>query len=420
MTKIVLFVDAMEPTEYGAGWKDTERGLVDSGHPKVTPKVTSEVYTGKSPSENGMGMVHSIKGDMIDRPVLPTIQEKLDAAGYNVGSFYMPYCTPLQTENQLWVGDTTQGQVPSQHPLAQRCVTVPTGGNLKEGGDEVDIGFNNRVDDVMSRSANLTKMISLAELDVAFVAVRSPDEFTHFAWDSGYREKILQEIAHQVGRWEVNHEVLWWSDHGSEEKEDTFRVNRWLMEKGYLDVEVDLEFNERFKQEAGGDQQQDDIPNQLGIQSPGVEMKESSQALSSDPYDSSIDILDDNLDRQELMDEMMATGKYKSVQKTEDVWGDHQFIDNCPDIVTIRGDNVLVTGNIHPDPIGMGFMRTGVHSAFGAWGTTDDTLEREGDVTPQELHDVIWEFVTGSSKMEAEVQRKVDEIESQMKQALGD
>jgi len=420
MTKIILFVDAMEPTEYGAGWKNTERGLVDSGHPKVTPKVTGEVYTGKSPSENGMGMVHSIKGDNIDRPALPTIQEKLEAAGYTVGSLYMPYCSPLQLENQLWVGDTTQGQVPGQNPIAQRCITVPTGGDIKEGGKEVDIGFNTRIDDVMSRSANLTKAISLAELDVAFVAIRSPDEFTHFAWDSGYREKILEEVAHQVGRWEVNHEILWWSDHGSEEKKETFRVNRWLMEKGYLDVDVDLEFHERVKEEVGGEDQQNEIPNQLGIQSPGVELKDSSKALSADPYDSCIDVLDDSLDRDSLIGDMMSSGMYKSVAKTEDVWGDGRFSDSCPDIVTLREDNVLVTGNVHPEPIGMGFMRSGVHSAFGAWGTTDSTLGRDGDVTPQELHDVIWEFVTGESLAQSEAQDKIREMEAEMKRAIGE
>lgn len=422
MAKIILFVDAMEPEEYGGGWQGTERGLVESGHPKVTPKVTSEVYTGESPSVNGMGRVHSMKGDAPSRPMLPTIQEKLQTAGYNVGSFHMPYCTPLQLQNQMWVGDTRQGKVPGQNQLAHMMAGLPTAGHLSKGGEEMNRGFNTRIEDILSRSAEMIKAINLAELDVVFLGIRSPDEFTHFGWDSGYRERLLEEIAHQVARWEVNHDILWWSDHGSQEKKETFRVNKWLVENGYLDLEIDLEFHERFQNEmesrAGqGQQQAIDVENQLGIQSPGVEIKESSQAVCVDPYDSCIDSLSEELDKQELIDDMMSTGMYRSVKLTEDEWGKGEFLDSCPDLVTLRADHVLVTSNVHPDPIGMGFYRSGVHSAYGAWGATDPEFKRRGDVTPRQLHDVIWEFVTGSSQMEQQVQAQVEEMRAQMEQA---
>lgn len=423
MAKIILFVDAMEPTEYGEGWTDTERGLVESGYPKVTPKVTGEVYTGMSPSENGMGMAHSMNGEQPHRPQVPMIQERLEAAGCNVMSLYMPYALPLQLQNQAWVSEAMQEEAAGQNPIAQLCRMPPTAGDMMDPEEDDDIGFNARVEDIYAKSSAMLNANRLGEFDVIFFSIRSPDQYTHFQWHEDYRVGLLQVLAQEVSRWEVNHEVLWWSDHGSEEKKETFRVNKWLMEKGYLDLEIDLEFNERFQEEAQSmspqDQQQtQEIENQIAPQSPGVEIKPSSQAISMDPYDSCIDILDDDLDPRKLVTELHDTGMYRGVARMEEQWGDGQFADACPDIVTLRGDNVLVTGNVHPDPIGMGFYRSGVHSAYGAWGTTDDSFTREGDVTPQELHDVIWEFVTGESPARQEANKQMEMLEQQFEAAL--
>ena len=422
MAKIILFVDAMEPTEYGEGWKDTERGLIESGYPKVTPKVTGEVYTGVSPSENGMGRVHSMKGQSPGRPQMPLIQEKLEMAGYNVLSLHMPYCLPLQLQNQAWLSTAMGQQGGGQNPLAQLCAQPPAGGDMASNESNWDKIFNSKKEDLYAKSASMLNSINMGEFDVCFIGIRTPDEYTHFQWHEDYRQNILKEIAVQVGRWEVNHDILWWSDHGSEEKKDTFRVNKWLMEKGYLNLDIDLEFNERFQEEMEQmtpRQQQagQDIENQIAPQSPGVEILPDSQAINMDPYDSSIDILDDDLDRDELIVDLIGSGMYKDIQKTEVVWGDGQFIEQCPDIVTLRDDHVLVTGNVHPEPIGMGFYRTGVHSAYGAWGTTDESLNREGDIKPQQLHDIIWEFVTGESQIEQQVMERVNQIEQQMEQA---
>jgi len=419
MAKIVLFVDAMEPTEYGAGWLDTERGLVESGYPKVTPKVTSEVYTGVSPSQNGMGSVHSMGEMTTHRPQIPTIQEKLEMAGYNVASLYMPYCLPLQLQNQAWISTAMQQQAAGQNPITQMCQQPPAGGPMHDAEADWDRIFNSKQEDIYAKSSAMLNAINMAEFDVVFIAIRSPDEYTHFQWHEDYRKKLLEALAGECSRWQQNHEILWWSDHGSEEKKETFRVNRWLMEKGYLDLEIDLEFANRFQDEAMAMQPQDqnqgpDLDNQLGVQQPGVEIKEGTQAISLDPYDSCIDVMDDELDRDELIDDMMSTGMYDGVEKTEDRWGKGEYLEHCPDLVTLRADNVLVTGNVHPEPLGMGFMRSGVHSKEGAWGTTDENLERVGDVTPRELHDVIWEFVTGQSQVQAQVQERVSQIEKQM------
>lgn len=426
MAKIVLFVDALEPREItGTRFGETQRGRVDSGAPKVTPKVTSEVYTGLSPSENGMGAQHSINGERTPRPRAPTIQEILDRAGHNVASFYMPYCHPLQIESQAFVSDTMQGPQPGQHPLAQMSVNPPVPGDLMDPDDDGEFAWNARTDEIYARSSNLQNAIRAGGFDVVFLGIRSPDQYTHFQWHEDYRRKLLEDIAYEIERWEVNHDVLWWSDHGSEEKQETFRVNKWLIEKGYLDLSIDLDFHERFTEEMSGRQPgQDDGPNvenQLSIQSPGVELGDGAEVVSMDPYDSSLDILDpDSIDVGDFISDLEGTGYYDRVARVEDEWGDGRFIEECPDIVALRADNVLVTGNVHPEPIGMGFHRSGVHSKYGAWGTTDADLARKGDVTPRTLHDVILEFVTGSSALEEEVQRRVSEMEAQFQQAIGD
>lgn len=422
MAKIVLFVDAMEPTEYGDGWTDTERGLVESGYPKVTPKVTSEVYTGKSPSKNGMGMVHSMTGPTPHRPQLPTIQEKLEMAGYNVASLHMPYCLPLQLQNGAWISTAMQQQDAGQNPITQMCMQPPAGGDMASAEADWDRIFNSKREDIYAKSSSMLNAINMGEFDVMFLAIRSPDEYTHFQWHEDYRKQLLEALASEVARWQVNHDILWWSDHGSEEKKETFRVNKWLMEKGYLDLEIDMEFADRFQEEMQQMQPQDqqqnqNIENQLGVQQPGVEIKESSQALSLDPYDSCINIMDDDLDEQELIDEMMSSGKYAGVKTAEEQWGQGEYLEHCPDIVTLREDNILVTGNVHPEPLGMGFARSGVHSRAGAWGTTDDSFERVGDITPKELHDVIWEFVTGESQMEQQVNQHIEQMKKNMELA---
>lgn len=425
MAKIVLFVDALEPTEIGGTlFSDTQRGLVDSGAPKVTPKVTSEVYTGEDPATTGMGGQHSIDGERVPRPMAPTIMEKLERAGYNVLSLYLPYCHPLQLESQAFVSDTMQGPQPGQHPLAQMCLQPPASGDLMDPEDDGEFAWNARTDEIYARSSNMLNAIRAGDFDVAFIGIRSPDQYTHFQWHEDYRRRLLEDIAHEIKRWEVNHDVLWWSDHGSEEKKETFRVNKWLQENGYLDLDIDLEFNERFKEEAQGMQPNggdpDRVENQIAVHSPGVEMEEGTQAVCADPYDSSIDIVDDDLDPQDLADDLMQTGYYDRVVPVEEEWGNGPHRDSSPDLVALRADNVLVTGNVHPDPIGMGFMRTGVHSKYGGWGTTDEDLVSEGMVTPQELHDVIWEFVTGSAQVEQAVQQEVDRLERQMQNVLGD
>jgi len=279
--------------------------------------------------------------------------------------------------------------------------------------------FNGKVEDIYAKSSSMLNAINTGEFDVVFLAIRSPDQYTHFQWHEDYRVKLLERLAKEVSRWQVNHDILWWSDHGSEEKKETFRVNKWLMEKGYLDLEIDMEFADRFQEEMQQMSPQDqqngpDVENQLGVQQPGVEIQESSQAVCMDPYDSSIDFLDEEIDEQELMDEMMDSGNYEGVALTEEQWGEGEHLEHCPDIVTLRADNVLVTGNVHPEPLGMGFARSGVHSKYGAWGTTDDSLAREGDATPKELHDIIWEFVTGESQVKQQVNAQVEQMKQQM------
>lgn len=412
MGKIILFVDALEPREIQeTRFAETSRGYVESGAPKVTPKVTSEVYTGLSPTQTGMAAQHSMKGERPHRPMAPTIQEKLEAAGLNVLSLHMPYCHPLQLQNQAFVSDTMQGPQPGQNPIAQMCMEPPTVGDLMDPDDDGEHAWNARTDQLFSRSSTMLNAIRAGDFDVAFLGIRTPDQYTHFQWHEPYRRRLLEDIAHEIRRWEVNHDVLWWSDHGSEEKKETFRVNKWLMEKGYLDVDIDMDFHERFKEETPDQGQSREIENQLGVHAPGVEIQEGSQAVSADPYDSCIDVLDDDLDIADLISDMEGTGHYDRAVPVEDEWGDGPHRDQAPDIVTLRADNVLVTGNVHPEPIGMGFHRTGVHSKLGAWGTTDESFERSGDTSPRNLHDIIWHFVTGQSQVQQEAQERIAQLE---------
>lgn len=422
--KIILFIDALEPTHFPGdeGWLDTQRGLVTSGAPKVTPKVMGEVYSGQSPSEQGMGANHSMQGEQVARPRVPLIQEKLEQAGHDVISLHMPYCLPLQLQNAAWISSAMQQQAAGQNPLAQLCQQPPAGGDLLDPETDNAMVCNAKIEDLYAKVASMLTAAMTGGFDVAFLGIRSVDEYTHFEWHEEWRDRVRREIASEIGRFKNNFDVLWFSDHGNEEKREVFRVNKWLQEKGYLELEIDLEFAERFTDEMQAMPQAEEgrnIENQLAVQSPGVEMADGSQVVSMDPYDSSIDILDDSLNPSVLIDELEGTGYYDYVRPVEEEWGDGRFLGTCPDLVAMRADHVLVTGNVHPEPIGMGFYRTGVHSKCGAWGTTDESFMPEGDMTPRAMHDVIWEFVTGESQIRSEVLDRVNRMEQQMEDILG-
>lgn len=414
MAKIIVFIDALEPTEMTRGFIDTQRGLIDSGVPKVTPKVMSEIYSGMSPSEQGMGVNHAHGDQVFHRPQVPLIQEKLEAAGYNVLSLFMPYCLPLQMQNGAWISTAMQQQASGQHPLMQMCIQPPAGGNMLDPETDDEAIAQSKIEDLYAKIASMLNTMSAGEFDVAFIGFRYIDEYTHFQWDRSYREKIMKEIGSELGRLSTSHDVLWFSDHGNEEKKEVFHINKWLMDNEYLDLEIDVEYAERFSEDMKNMNPQAqgmDLENALMIGQPGVEMLPSTKAICADPYDSSVTIIDDDLKPEKLGDELMKTGAYKDYYIPEEIWGEGQYLDNCPDLLPAREDHVLVDSNIHPEPIGLGFYRTGVHSYYGAWGTTDDSFMVEGDMSPQAFHNVIWEFVTGESSIKQEVEAQLEAVE---------
>jgi len=395
-----MFIDALEPREYSGVFNRTEMGLVDSGYPRVTPKVTGEVYSGLSPSQQGMGRVHSFTGNTPTRPEALLMQERLEREGYDVLSLNMPYCAPLNLQNQAWVSTAQGDKAAGENPFAQSAEIPPVNANLVE--DNKDEAYNIKQEAVIARISNALLALESGGFDVLFLGIREPDQYTHFQWNEPYRKNIIEVLSSEIERMSVNHDVFWWSDHGSEEKKDVFRINKWLMEKGFLNLDIDLEFNEKFNDEMEDRNPQHanmgmDIENQLSISSPGVDMRSSSQVVSADPYDASINILDSSVDLQELTSELVSTKYISRCVTPEEVWGDGSFIEECADLIPIREDNTLVTGNVHPEPIGMGFYRTGVHSDTGAWGATDDLgIGYSGSVHPRQLHDVIFEWITGT------------------------
>ncbi|MFB6196730.1 MAG: hypothetical protein ABEI52_00460, partial [Halobacteriaceae archaeon] len=54
MTDAIIFIDALSPRETTGVLDEWERGEMDAGTPRVTPRVMSSIYTGLNPAENGM------------------------------------------------------------------------------------------------------------------------------------------------------------------------------------------------------------------------------------------------------------------------------------------------------------------------------------------------------------------------------
>ena len=138
--------------------------------------------------------------------------------------------------------------------------------------------------------------------------------------------------------------VLWFSDHGIQEKKETFYINRWLESKGYLKTKI--LYNKLEKQQ---EQQEGDALTQVGVHSPFCEVSKDSQAVCNDAYDSSIKILDDSLDVETLKDELMGTGFYNKIATPQELYGNGRYDNDTlgVDLVCDRKDGIMVSGNLH-------------------------------------------------------------------------
>lgn len=405
-TKFVVFIDALSPNDMSRAdfLPSTMKGEVEIPPPRVTPRVLSSVYTGLDPAETGIMAKHAHGEKDADRPEQTTVMEKAQVAGNDVLNLYMPYCVPQRNRNGS-AGIATAAGEPSVSPEeASNELVVPGPAGELLGEPRHDISFDYMVD--YANALFSTARTLSPNYDIVFIGFRIIDSYCHFQFDMGvdgrhadvgerYRDRLTEVVDIQLQQLEPRGDVLWFSDHGATEMTEVFRVNKWLSEKGYLDYDIDLEFREKAREfDLMHDVQHPSVApvnNQFVPGQPGVSLSEDSQAICSDRYDSCITLLDESIE-QELVDELASLDQYRGVYTRDDLYDeDARHFNEAPHIIPDRDKGVFVSGNVHPDPIGMGWHRTGVHDKWGCYGTTDGT--GGGTVSPEELNGVLERFL---------------------------
>jgi len=408
MTNIIVFIDALTPRELTGILDKWHQGDMDADVPRVTPRVMSSIYTGLNPAENGMMAVSKHGGEDTTRPKKSTFIDQAVREDMSVLSMAMPFSIPFQelNENSMLHGDALggQSQVLPEEASSMLQVPAPSSDMIK---DHPDTTYSSFLDQTRQFFLRAKENIRQGDFDVAFLGYRLVDSYCHFQHTEErngkpYRQhlidhiqSLLQELDNQV-----DGDVMFFSDHGQTELTDTFRVNRWLAENGYLSYKVDYDFIDDLTEYQGGEQHPVDerVENQVTFNQPGVKLdEEHSQVVCSDPFDSCLTLL---VDREEFNEEefrkrLMDTGMYRSVKYKWEMYDeDADFYDTVPDIIPDRAEGVFVSGNLHKNPIGMGYYRTGVHDRTACFGATRElNIPDKDTIKPEDMYDIITDFI---------------------------
>lgn len=408
-TTWVVFIDALDDKDLSRTefLSNTRKGRMDAGVPRVTPDVLSKVYTGIGPEHTGIGRLHmSTDIDPPERPDEQTVMEELEN-GEDILVLGMPYAGPLQfSEPSMGVSGGAHGT--HFTPAEQKSVLDFPGpaGDLIEGKNH-QANFDYGVD-YITQQFSAARTFS-ADYDYIFLGLRLIDGYCHFQYQTGedgrgvetgerYRDKLAEVVDVHLKQIENRgDDIYWFSDHGAQEMEHTFYINKWLSNNGYLEYDVDWDYIER-SQELGvrGESHPSEqrIQNQVTPSDASVVVDyENSDAICTDPYDGGIKALtDDDTVVREIAGKLKEEETMRDVHISDEYYDDNgQYSDDMPDIWPDRGEGVFITSSVHKNPIGMGYYRTGVHNRYGVYGNNVDV--GGGDVKPKQINKHIREVV---------------------------
>jgi len=321
----------------------------------------------------------------------------------------MPFSIPFQeaNENSMLHGDALGGQtqIVPEDAGALLNVPAPSSDMIK---DHPDTTYSSFLDQTRQYFLRAKENIRQGDFDVAFIGYRLVDSYCHCQHTEKrngkpYRQHLIDHIQSLLQELDsqVDGDIMFFSDHGQKELTDTFRVNRWLAENDYLDYKVDYDFIGDLEDYKGkGEQHPVDerVENQFTFGQPGVKLiEENSKVVCADHFDSCLTLLCDreDFDEEEFRQKLMDTGMYRSVKYKWEIYDeDADFYDTVPDIIPDRAEGVFVSGNLHKNPIGMGYYRTGVHDRTACFGATKELNLPDKDVIkPEDMYDIITDFI---------------------------
>lgn len=462
--KFILFIDALDPRDVAQYCPEMAADMIgryDVGVPRVTPNTVSQAMTGLpqeememmrstplfEPAEDGRGWrtdgdkpvsidegpERNVNGDPVQgqRRVgihpYSNILNDLDDEGVRVFQYGTPFCAFVDLDNGVSVHDEmTNPAAPEFMQFASPEVSFME--------HDWDLVADSYISDTVLELETLKQIARQDSFDAVFLGYKHIDHCTHWYAPEIKRDLIRVLWGYIQDLREMGHEVMWWSDHGSQNKEEVFRINKWLKENGYLEYEVHLD---KYDWAIESGMVDDNMSEQLTLQSPFVDVDwENTVAYSSDAFDSMVDVTPHATDEEidGLVEDMAEHDAVANVWRKGDYLNpDSEKFWYAPGVIVERDDNVLVVGNVHPavdayvadvpddwedfpdDSMG---MRSGVHSRYGCYGGDVEDSPEITDI--HQLRDVMYNFVNPESITEdnGDEDSRPDVAESRL-EALG-
>lgn len=462
--KFSIFIDALDPRDVQNYAPEMARDMVgqyDVGVPRVTPNIVSQAMTGLPPEE--MEMIRSTPlfepgketvwqtedGEPVEAEEGPHRDEQgdpqqgerrvgihdyeniltdLDDEGVRVFQYGTPFCAFVDLENGMSVHDEmTNPAAPEFMNFASPPVSFQD--------DDWEMVADCYISDTVLEFETLKQIARQGQVDTVFLGYKHIDHCTHWYAPEIKRDLLKVIWAYIEDLREMGHEVMWWSDHGSQSKEGVFRINKFLAEQGFLEYDIDESFLADAIEKGLFERQFED---QLQLDHPVVDVDwANSVAFSSDAFDSLVDVTPAASEAQidavvEALDSHPAIAN--AWRKADYLDPDGEKFWYAPEVIVERADNVLVTGNVDPDaevwvddvpedwedfPEDNMGMRPGVHSRYGCYG--GDIGDPEVDHA-HDLRDVMYDFVDPDSITgedgEAEISQR-EEVPEDRLEALG-
>lgn len=407
--KFIVFLDSLGPADVDKTdfiKNECFDGDYDAGTPYVTPKVLGEIYTGENPAVHGLPSVSRYEQPSRLRPTRITSPEvaAVDETYENVCQFGLPFICPQQVipSGNYWHSSDAMGQSAISPAEANPHLTI-TGpaGDLSHPDEDPDVLFNLRVDYTRQLFGAARSAAEAFDFDVMFISYRLLDSYCHYRYvdpegeSMTYRDLLLtQSVDEEIRDLAQHGEVFVFGDHGATEMDEVFRINHWLRDEGYLSFEIDDDFIEKGRTYGVlGDS--GDMPGEVyQAGNPGVVIdEENSVAIGADPFSTGLTLLDGATDDKvaELIDDLMATGKFDDVVVSADEW-DGPYLNECPELYPARKEGIFVSGNMADELGGPEITRSGVHARRGAFGATTD-IDVPDEVVPTDLFDMQMDFL---------------------------
>lgn len=406
--KFVVFLDSLGPSDASStDWIDRNAhdGQFDAGVPYVTPKVLGEIYTGENPATHGLPAVSRHDQEARLRPAAKTLPEIAAESDVHerVCCFDWPFIAPPDVEESgmYWHSSDAMGESAVYPPGAEQHMTV-TGpaGDLSNPEEDDDLLFNLRVDYTRQFFGTARSLAEAQDFDVMFLSYRLLDSYCHYRFDRAPedggltdRQLLLEEVVdREIESLRDHGDVFVFGDHGATAMDEVFRINRWLMRNGFLEVDIDTEFREEAI-ERGLASESDGPGTVIRPDSPFVDIdEEHSVAVSSDPFSTGLTLLGgaSKTRTAEMIGQLRDHDAIVDVHPTQQMWGG-PLLDEAPDLYPEREVGWFVSGNLAEEMGGPEITRSGVHDRTAAWGCTEE-IETEVQ-RPTDLFDAILEFV---------------------------